>query len=488
MTPIDTQQQQQQQQQNALILKLPSEILEHIIDLSSLITDRKEEQDEYEFYGWPYPEHNYINLKSIALCCRHLYTLCAPFLWRDKEFILPREDDTKSSSVAVQMATDILQKRALFQYDHYLGDYVRSLSRDLTNGPHYDLRNSKLMAQLVENLNALRIDFHPKARTEHYGVKYFVEYCPHLSELYLSNCKDTFDDFEALVVFDPPLISLTLTDCTIKQATLEKIAVKLKSTLLKTLLLQHVLIEPPTATKYTNTQLIDTTQFILHPFHYQNYQATAIPQHLFSSLLFKKHHLTHLALSSDSVDYTLVQEIVTWSPHLEKLATVIHDLNPFDVYRSIKAISQLSRLGVLSLAFSRFYPATKECEKLPCHAPAFAWSHFATSLPLLKLLYISTTRLLVYQDFIPSLLKTSPLLGNIMVHNVGLVTMEQQIVGKENEDRVRELYTRDVQHMTFDTEKWHTGKEWLYTYEQAKEKGFHCFDREDQVCFIKRFL
>lgn len=460
------------------LLLLPSEVLEHIINLSSAV-DKK---DNHQFHGWAYPEHTYVHLKSIALCCRHLYILVAPFLWRYKEFILPREDDEKNENVKVQMATDILSKTALFQKDYYLGDYVRSLSRDLTNGPHYDLCNSKLMAQLVVNLKALRIDFHPKARTEHYGLRYFFEYCPNLNELYLNNCRDTFDDFLSLYEFKPPLLSLTLTECTIKETTLIKLSTSLQP-LLKKLLLQQVLIEPSTPTK-SNTHLIDTNQFI-HPFHYLNSKSTQIPTHLYQSLI--KQNLTNLALN-DSISYSLVQDIVHYSPKLEKLAIVLHELNPYYVSKSLQAISNLSKLSILSLAFRKYYPLSKECEKLPCHVPAVTWTVFAQKLPLLTLLYISTTRLIVNSDFIPTLLNTSPQLSNIIIHNIGLVTTNPiQPINDNEEQAIRDIYLKDCESITFEIQDWNQ-KDHLYTFDQAKEKGYHCFDETDQVCFIKGFI
>lgn len=460
-------------------LSLPIEILEYIIQLACMIDKEKENQ----FYGWRYPEYNYVELKSLGLCCKQLYVVVAPFLWRHKEFILPREDDEKSSNAMIQMATDILSKKALFQQEHYLGEYVRSLSRDLTNGSHYDLNNSKLMAQLVSRLGALKIDFHPKARTTQYGLSYFIEYCSNLNELYLNNCRDTFDDFESIYRFNPPLTSLTLIECTIKEETLAKIAKQLVC--LKSLLIQQVLIEPSIATKSSNTHLLDTTQFI-HPFHYQNINSTPIPTTIYESLFFKR-NLTNLALT-DSISYSLLQLITTWSPRLEKLAIVLHDLNPIHVKASIESIQQLSQLTTLSLAFRRYYPISKEYERLPCHVPSSVWTCFAKELSRLKLLYISTTRLLVNQEFIPSLLMVSNNNQNIIIHNMALVTeFEQPINEEQNEDEIRMIYLKESESISFDIQDWNK-RDYLYTFEQAKELGHQCFDESDQVCFIKGFL
>ncbi|CAO3592216.1 unnamed protein product [Absidia cylindrospora] len=160
--------------ERSLLLQLPSEILEHIIYVASKIA----RNDQYQFSSWQYPEHSYTHLKYIALTCRRLYILCTPYLWRDKEFILPAENDKPNNSSNVHMATDILSEQAaLFHHLCHLGCYVRSLCRDLTNSPHYDLSNSCLMARLVCNLRALRIDFHPSPRTEHYGLRYFAQHC-----------------------------------------------------------------------------------------------------------------------------------------------------------------------------------------------------------------------------------------------------------------------------------------------------------------------
>ncbi|CAO3615074.1 unnamed protein product [Mucor hiemalis] len=455
-------------------LKLPSEILQQIIHLSAI----KEENDvHYEIHGWPYPEHSYIHLKSIALCCRRLYILVAPFLWRDKEFILPREDDEKSKHPVVQMATDILSKKALFQQDYNLGDYVRSLSRDLTHGPHYNLTNSKLMAQLVLNLQALRIDFHPKARSEEYGLRYFVEYCPNLSELYLSNCRDTFDDFLSLHEFKPPLKALTLTDCTMKEATLNALSTH-SLPLLSKLLLQHVLIEPSLPTR-SNTHLIDTTLSFIHPFHYQNTNATLIPFAIYQSFI-KHHQLTQLALG-DSVPYSVVQELITSSPYLEKLAIVLHDTDPVYVNKGLHAISQLSSLSILSLAFRRTDPISKESEKLPCHVPAQCWHKFASQLPSLKSLYISSSRVLLYPNFITTLFNTSPHLSNVIIHNIALVTSTPS-----DTHELFDAYTNDSLNISYSIQDWNT-KDGFYTCQQAKDKGFECFDETDQVCYIKGF-
>ncbi|CAO0793683.1 unnamed protein product [Mucor circinelloides] len=468
------------QHQKSHLLKLPSEVLQKIIDLSSMIEERKDEG--HQFLGWSYPEHSYVHLKSIALCCRRLYILCAPFLWKDKEFILPREDDEKSANAAVQMATDILSKKALFQQDYYLGDYVRSLSRDLTSGPHFDLLNSKLMAQLVCNLRALRIDFHPLARSDHYGLRYFAEYCPQLNELYLNQCRDTFNDFLSLVQYQPPLISLTLTNCTIKEATLEKLTTTLKPTFI---LLQQVLIEPPTKPK-TNSHLIDTTnQAFLHPFHYQDTQATAIPPRLLQSLAVN--NLSQLALTTDSISSSLLEQMTLSSPHLEKLSILLHELNPYRVQQALASVSRLSSLCTLSLGFKKFYPVTKECDTLPCHAPSAAWTALAKQLPLLQLLYISASRLVVSSDFIPTLINTcGKSLKNVIIHNLAL-TQNPHMSLEKDEETIRDVYMKECASITYDISHWVGNKSDLYTFEEAKQKGLDWFSDTDKVCYIKGF-
>lgn len=456
-------------------LKLPSEILQRIIHLSALKPD--DDDVHYEMHGWPYPEHSYIHLKSIALCCRRLYILVAPFLWRDKEFILPREDDKKSEHPVVQMATDILSKKALFQEDYFLGDYVRSLSRDLTHGPHYNLTNSKLMAQLVSNLRALRIDFHPSPRTEEYGLRYFVEYCPHLSELYLTHCRDTFDDFLSLHKYKPPLTALTLIGCTIKEETLEKLATH-SLPLLSKLFLQQVVVEPLTAVK-TNTHLIDTTLPFLHPFHYQDTRSTLVPPALYQSFI-QHHHLTQLALS-DTVNYKVIAGITHSSPHLEKLAIALHDIHPYYVHQSLQAIGQLSSLSVLSIAFrEETAHISRASEKLTCQVPALSWQALASKLPLLNSLYISSSRVLLCSDFISTLLDTSPQLSNVIIHNIALV--KQPSTSPE----LLEAYVSDLHHKSYAIEDW-GDTEGFYTYKQAKDKGFECFDEGDRVCYIRGF-
>lgn len=469
-----------QRPQTSFLLTLPSEVLEKIIDLASTIEQRKDEG--HQFLGWSYPEHSYVHLKSIALCCRRLYILCAPFLWKDKEFILPRADDEKSANAAVQMATDILSKKALFQQDYYLGDYVRSLSRDLTSGPHFDLLNSRLMAQLVCNLRALRIDFHPLARSDHYGLRYFAEYCPQLNELYLNQCRDTFNDFLSLVQYQPPLISLTLTNCTIKETTLEKLAATLKPAFI---LLQQVLIEPPTKPK-TNSHLIDTlNQANLHPFHYQDTQVTAMPPRLLQALA--ANHLSQLALTTDSISSSLLAQMAISSPHLEKLSILLHELNPFHVQQALASVSQLSHLSTLSLGFKKFYPVTKECDTLPCHAPSAAWTSLAKQLPSLQLLYISASRLVVSSDFIPTLIHTcGKTLKNVIIHNLAL-TQDPHMPLEKDEELIRNVYLNECASITYDINDWIGSNSDLYTFEEARKKGFDWFSDTDQVCYIKGF-
>jgi hypothetical protein len=479
--------------QESCFLKLPNEILEYIIHVSSIIHN----EQEHQFFGWSYPEHSYNHLKSIALCCRRLYVLCAPFLWKDKEFILPREDDEKSENASIQMATDILSRKALFQHDHHLGDYVRSLSRDLTNGPHYDLQNSRLMAQLVCNLRALRIDFHPTFRTEQYGLRYFAEYCPHLCELYLSHCRDTFDDFKSLCEFNKSLISLTLTDCTIKENTLNSMCRILKPSL-QHLLLQRVLIEPQSAQK-SNSHLMNTTQFI-HPFHFQDIKATPIPQNTYIELI-QNQNLTQLCLS-DAISFAVLKIMVRDSPFLEKLTIILDEINPFLVTLSLAKIAELSHLTVLSLSFQRYFPLPRSFERLPCHAPTQAWSDLACSLPNLRFLYVSAARVLASSLFFKNLIDHHTLLSYIVIHNIGLVSQsrtEKLLALTEEkqeyqEEKVRNIYWEESRAVTYSISEWSSNETtcssadaYLCTFKEAKATGLGCFDESDQVCYIKGY-
>jgi hypothetical protein len=472
---------------DSYFLKLPSEVIQTIIDLASIVTEREDDHD-CQFLGWPYPEHSYVHLTSIALCCRRLYILCAPFLWKDKEFILPREDDEKSDNASVQMATDILSKKALFQHDYYLGDYVRSLNRDLTSGPHFDLMNSKLMAQLVSNLRALRIDFHPLSRTKHYGLRYFAQYCPQLTELYLNNCHDTFDDFLSLVEFHPPLISLTLSNCTIKESTFEKLSSILRPTL-KHLLLHQVLTEPASFKK-THSLLLDTQEFI-HSFHYLDTQVAAVPHSIYHEFALHS-NLTQFALTTDSISYSLLHKLVQHATKLEKLAILLYDLIPCQVQQSLLAISTLSQLTTLSIGFKEYDPVLKQCRKLPCHVPAAVWSVLAKRLTQLRVLHISATRITVNSNFIPTLLSNNPYLKNVIIHSLALVTMpNDKLIETDNEDMVKDAYIRDCNYLTTNIQEWGNDKQvkpYLYTFEQAKEIGYECFDETDRVCFIKGFI
>lgn len=461
------------------ILDLPNEILEHIIDVASATEGLG--QDTH-FLGWTYPTYQHAQLKSLALTCRRLYALCVPFVWRDKEFILPREDDQRRSDRAgAQTATDILAKRPLFrnQEAKNFGYYVRTLCRDLTNGPHYDMRNSQLLAQLVCNLQALRIDFHSKARSEHYGLRFFIQHCPHLSELYLENCRDTFDDFHALVEFRRPLRSVTLICCTVRQRTLDQLIDLCKSTL-RRLMLQRVLIEPDDDKQHRSSSLLLTRTTTAATLAVS--QIMPIPLSTYTSI-FRDQRLTQLALS-DSVSYGLLYTIVQGSPHLTKLAIVLHETEPATVTRCLLLLATLKRLSILSLAFRQVHPLSTAYVRLPCAAPAAAWSHFARQPLPLRLVHVSASQLLMRPDTLSLLASRIP---QIMLHPVawvppdpadGLDIHEAYRFNREHAEATLDAWSKEE-------DTWNTLKPHLMTFKQAQEKGFQCFDSSDTVCFIK---
>ncbi|KAG0167626.1 hypothetical protein DFQ28_005921 [Apophysomyces sp. BC1034] len=439
-------------------LQLPNELLEDIIHITSRV-----EFSKYRFIGWKYPDHEYDLLQPIALTCRRLYILCAPYLWRDKEFILPREDDDRRRH-DTPMATDILSTQGLFP-NTLRGHYVRSLSRDLINGTHYDMNNSELMAQLVCHLRALRIDFHPKTRSEHYGLRLFAQFCPSLSELYLENCRDTYDDFQSLIEYRRSLTSLTLLCCTIKQDTLSQLIDLFKPTL-RSLLFQRVLIEQQQFNK-----------------------ATPIPIPLYRRLL--SCHLTQLALS-DSLGFSLVQTIVQNSPKLEKLAIILHELEPVLVTRSILLLATLDSLVILSLAFRRVQPLSTVYERLPCCAPARLWSHFASRLPSLQLIHVSTSRLLLNSDFMARFFQRQR--QHVMLHHIAWCPKvnESDAIDENDENGLWTEYLNDLDNSVDTVDAWQSGEQrehgrYILTCEEAKSIGFKCFDNTDRVCFVKGF-
>lgn len=489
----------------SLLLQLPSEILEHIIYVASKIP----RDDHFQFSSWQYPEHSYTHLKYIALTCRKLYILCTPYLWRDKEFILPAESDKPGEASNIQMATDILSEQAaLFRHLSHLGCYVRSLCRDLTNSPYYDLPDSSLMAQLVCNLRALRVDFHPKPRTQHYGLVYFAQHCPSLSEVYLENCRDTFDDFYTLVHYQRRLRSFTLLNCTIKADTLIQLAELCRGSL-QSLLLQQVWIEPiqndddhhinsnsnnDTDTDDVPTEINNLTTSYLH-----SNSSTLISHHLYTRILPSQSNLTRLALS-DSVAMDILEIIAEGSPNLERLAITLHERRPSRVVSSLLAISKLSKLTLLSLAFR--YSTNVIHERLASCAPAKYWKLLIHRLPQLQFLHVSASQLLLHGDFILDLLQPSSSLKRIMLHHVALVASPPPMSNfdsndpweTDNEQDILHGYEQDLELAQNTLESWQRSPSlwqhvegYILSLEQAERKGFTCFYSTDKVCFIKGF-
>ncbi|KAI9474019.1 MAG: hypothetical protein EXX96DRAFT_487679 [Benjaminiella poitrasii] len=472
------------EQIKATIFKLPNEILQHIFHISSTIIKR----EDHLLLGWTYPEHSYDDLKSIASCCKRFYILCAPLLWKDKEFILPYETDEMSKSPDIQMATDILGRKALFQASYHLGDYVRSLSRDLTQGIDFDLANTQLMAQLVKNLRALRIDFHFVQRKEHYGLRYFFEHCPQLKELYLRHCQDIFDDFTYLVEYKPALEALTLSNCTIRQITLSRLAELFKSSLQR-ILLEYVLIEPPMRSSRRQHQISDTfdrrymIQYTLQDF--LGPDVTEIPLPVLQSLLINHPYLTQFALTTDSISFESLKIFVSHMPLLEKLSIALHEVSPYYLQRSLETIAQLSHLTTLSIVFKQCGSLSRECTLLACHAPAPAWTLFAGHFPRLRLLHISARRIVVTSEFLPVLFDTSPHLKYVMIHNLALALPLEE---DDSAEAVRN-YMKYCKSITYQISAWDKRyQDDLYTFTRAMQRGFDYFDeRIDHICFIKGF-
>ncbi|KAI8335044.1 hypothetical protein BC941DRAFT_431084 [Chlamydoabsidia padenii] len=482
--------------ESSLLLQLPSEILEHIIYVASKIP----RNDPYQFSTWQYPEHSYTHLKYIALTCRKLYILCTPYLWRDKEFILPAESDKPGEASDIQMATDILSEQAaLFRHLSHLGCYVRSLCRDLTNSPYYDLPDSCLMAQLVCNLRALRVDWHPKPRTEHYGLCYFSQHCPSLSELYLENCRDTFDDFYTLVHYKRRLRSLTLLNCTIKADTLVQLC-NLARGSLHSLLLQQVWIEPIQKHNNDDHHTLDeqedtTTINNLTTSYLHSNSSTLISPLLYTHILASQINLTRLALS-DSVSMDILDIIADGSPHLERLAITLHERHPSRVVASLFAISRLNRLTLLSLAFR--YATNIIHERLACSAPARYWPLLIQRLNRLEFLHVSASQLLLEGDFIVQLLQPSFSLKRIMFHHVALVSPPRQQQPSNNWDSSNqdilhdyeqdlELAQNTIESWQRSTSLWQHVDGYILSLEQAERKRFTCFYSTDKVCFVKGF-
>ncbi|KAG2220014.1 hypothetical protein INT45_010382 [Circinella minor] len=495
------------------IFRLPNEILEEIIRT----TARVERDEDRQFLGWQFPEHQHTQMKQIALSCRRFYALCIPYLWRDKEFILPREDDeTKIDSRTVQLATDILSRQTHLinnsnntvdddgditkqqrRNKRHFGAFVRSLCRDLTNGPHYDMNNSRLMAELVCNLRALRIDFHPKARAEHYGLKFFVQSCPMLDELYLENCRDTYDDFASLLQYNRPLTSLTLLCCTIKEQTWHQL-IELNKKSLKKLLLQRVLIEEdPNKNDNSNTGPSSLSSTIIKNITTASIVPLIPIPHTAYDHLFYNQQLTHLALS-DAICYPMLNRIVTGSPQLLKLAIIIKESDPILTTRCILLLAQLRRLRILSLAFRSVHPLSTDYERLPCRAPSQAWTYFAQHMMDLRLIHVSASQLLLTHDFFSTLfnqqqqqqqLSFKKLLSQVMLHHVTHVATPISF-DAWTDQQVLDAYNKEIAITQDIMDPWLINNDWqgyFLTYDQAQEKGFRCFEQEDHVCFVKGF-
>ncbi|KAI8372099.1 hypothetical protein BD560DRAFT_328789, partial [Blakeslea trispora] len=438
------------------LLDLPNEIIVAIIQqAASLKIDKKSLLDP-----WPYPEYSYTGLQPIALCCHRLYTLSLPLIWKDKVFILPGLDDLQRTADASVTATDILSTPVLSQHVH-LGEYVRSLHRQLSNSPVFDLHNSRSIAQQVIHLRALRIDFHPQTRMAHYGLCYFAQYCPHLSELYLSYCRDTFNDFRSLIDFRPPLTSLVLESCTLKQDTFIALFALYSASL--------------SCVKFDQVEMEGENGLIAWPWLSPSFQFSAEPMIQCSS------RLTEFALTSLSLTTAQLQTLVLHAPLLQSLTVMLHETAPLQAHQALETICSLAQLEALSIAFSE--SDTVRNQRLPCHVPSKMWTHFATQFPQLHVLHIVSQQLLVSTDFLPLLIRSSPFLSDVLIHHVGLV-LDPCLSGS-----IEESYVTECAQMTFDRAAWPASQnEYVYTIDEMKMRGTDYFDNEmDQICLVKNF-
>ncbi|KAI8067559.1 hypothetical protein BC940DRAFT_301035 [Gongronella butleri] len=485
------------------LLDLPDEILDHVVNVGSCIV----KHPKNTLLSWPYPEHSSTHLQALALTCRKLYVLCLPYLWRDKEFILP-EASTQPSTTQSLIATDILREpSALKQHDDQpLGWYVRSLSRDLSTSPHYNLANSALMACLVANLRALRMDFHPKPRCEHYGLAYFAQHCAMLTELYLDNCRDTFDDFGSLVIHDRALESLTLVSCSIKPGTLLAILHKSRSKL-QSLHLQSVWLEPVNAMDDTNTPRRNS----LTSAYLASRAVTMIPAFLYTSLLANLPALTRIALS-DSLSLDLVQCLVNGSPHLERVTLSLHEQQPTRIITALNALASLSRLAFMSLAFR--YQTNDAQQRLPCALPAAQVHQWLAKLPAsLAFLHLSAQQLLLHPDTVAAIVQ-APRLAHVLLHHVALppppltnslssssIASSSSISSPWQPNAVQTEVPNDLarayDHESINAQSslaawqflpsWPQLQPFVVPCAQVQQRGISAFDPINQICVVKGF-
>ncbi|OBZ82332.1 hypothetical protein A0J61_09618 [Choanephora cucurbitarum] len=439
------------------LLDLPNEVIVTIIQQAANLSA----EIKSALSPWPYPEYNYASLQPIALCCRQLYTLSLPLLWKDKVFILPGPDDLQRTTDASVTATDILATPARFHHVH-LGEYVRSLHRQLSNSPVFDLHNSMSIAQQVTHLRALRIDFHPQTRMAHYGLCYFAQHCPHLNELYLSHCRDTFDDFRSLIDFRPPLSSLVLESCTLKQNTYIALF-ELYSTSLSRI-------------KFDQVEMEEESRHLLWqrvtPF--PSFRFSAEPMIRCSSLL------TEFALTDLSLTTTQLQTLVLHAPFLQALSVMLHETAPSQACQALQAICSLTQIETLSIAFCE---SDTNGRRLPCPVPSMIWTFFATQFPQLHVLHIVSQHILVSTDFLPLLIQSSPFLSDVLIHHVGLV------LDPCTSNSIEDNYFTECNQMISDLTSWPASQnEYVHTINELKVSGAAYFDHEmDQICLVKNF-
>jgi hypothetical protein len=244
----------------------------------------------------------------------------------------------------------------------------------------------------------------------------------------------------------------------------------------------------------TPTEINNLTTSYLH-----SNSSTLISHQLYTHILSSQTNLTRLALS-DSVAMDILEIIAEGSPHLERLAITLHERRPARVVSSLLAISKLSKLTLLSLAFR--YSTNVIHERLASCAPAKYWRLLIQRLPQLQFLHVSASQLLLHGDFILDLLQPASSLKRIMLHHVALVASPPPMDSLDSNDPWETDTEQDILHgyeqdlelaqNTLDPWQrspslWQTVEGYILSLEQAERKGFTCFYSTDKVCFVKGF-
>lgn len=406
---------------------LPNEILRQIFIEAAMY----DEDSDAVFRGWQYPELRYSVLKSLSATCKLFYMLCAPLLWKDQDLFM--KDQYVGELANTTDAFEILTKHALF-HERPIGQYVETMSRSILEHSVIDLRNSEQISKLVPNLRSLRLEFSKDKRYQNYGLKYFAENCPRLTEINIQNCTDEFDDFESLVTHSRKLKSITLINATVKVETLLELA-RISKPTLQQLLLQYV-------RPHGLREMIPT--YVYHEF-------------------LRGQNLTNIAITDASLTAETVRILVAGSPNLCKLAMLIEEQEQADDV--ITQLSTLSHLATLSLAWRRVY--TEGSVRIRCEASPAAWSTFAVGLSSIKYIHITALGINLPSDFFFRLFQTHSDLPNVMFHHInGEMNAFQSYMKEYKRYGITDCFS---------------------TYDDLVKRGFDCFTTADQLCFVKGF-